>query len=152
MRATRPGSSTLTRLVALFVVAVIVDYPWELAQSALFAQTVEWRAMWWHCFVAGLGDGILVWTIYIIGWAVYRRPTWFERPGRLQYAMMLTAGGLVAVIVEWMAVHVAHRWTYTAAMPLIPGLDIGAVPIFQMLVLPPMIFRLVAAWTYRARK
>jgi len=56
------------------------------------------------------------------------------------------------MIVEWVAVHLAHRWAYAAAMPLIPGLNIGAVPVLQMMVLPPVIFHLVGAWTHRDRK
>jgi hypothetical protein len=28
----------------------------------------------------------------------------------------------------------------------VPGLDVGLVPVAQMLVLPPLIFRLVAVW------
>jgi hypothetical protein len=41
------------------------------------------------------------------------------------------------------------RWMYTAQMPLVPGLDVGIVPIVQMLVLPPLLFRLVAVWCGR---
>jgi hypothetical protein len=38
---------------------------------------------------------------------------------------------------------------YTAQMPLVPGLAIGVVPVAQMLVLPPLLFRLVAVWCGR---
>ena len=58
---------------------------------------------------------------------------------------MLVVGLLVAVGVEWVAVHMINRWTYTAQMPRIPGLEIGLVPIAQMLIQPPLIFRFVSA-------
>jgi hypothetical protein len=35
---------------------------------------------------------------------------------------------------------------YTAQMPLVPGFDVGVAPVVQMLVLPPLIFRLVTLW------
>ena len=38
---------------------------------------------------------------------------------------------------------------YTSQMPLVPGLDVGLVPVVQMLVLPPLIFRIVAIWRGR---
>lgn len=53
-------------------------------------------------------------------------------------------GFVIAVSVEWVAVHGAQRWTYTDRMPLLPGLEVGGVPVLQMLLLPPLIFRVVA--------
>ena len=149
MKSRRLGTGTAARFITLWIVAVLLNYPWELAQSGLFDETAGQGVQWWHCFVASLGDGLLVWAIYACGWAVFRRADWFERPRPAQYAFMLTVGGLIAVVVEWVAVHLAHRWSYTAAMPLLPALDIGIVPVLQMLVLPPVVFRVVAAWTHR---
>jgi hypothetical protein len=108
--------------------------------------------MWWHCLVASLGDGVFVWVIYVIGWAVFGRPDWFERPYWSQYALMLTTGAAIAIVVEWVAAHLAHRWAYSAKMPVVPGLNIGLVPILQMLVLPPVIFRLLASWGNRHKR
>jgi len=41
MKSRRLGTGTAARFIALWVVAVILNYPWELAQSGLFAETVE---------------------------------------------------------------------------------------------------------------
>ena len=65
------------------------------------------------------------------------------------YAVMLMMGLVIGVSTEWMAVHVAKRRVYTSQMPLVSGLGVGVVPIIQMLVLPPLIFRVVAAWRSR---
>ncbi len=139
------------RLSILFTVAVVINYPWELAQAPLYAGGNDLSAMWWHCFVASLGDGVLVLLIFAIGWLAWRRHDWFERPGARGYVLMLVSGLMIAVVVEWIAVHVLQRWAYLYAMPRLPGLDIGVVPIVQMLVLPPLIFRIVAATVSRAR-
>jgi hypothetical protein len=53
---------------------------------------------------------------------------------------MLIAGFTIAIAVELIAVHVLKRWTYTELMPRIPALEIGMVPVIQMLILPPLIF------------
>ncbi len=105
MKSRRHGTGTAARLVALLVVAVILNYPWELVQSGLFVKSVERGVPWWHCFVASLGDGLLVWVIYACGWTMFRRADWFERPRSAQYALMLTIGGLIGVVVAWVAVH-----------------------------------------------
>lgn len=127
----------------IFAVAVAANYPWELAQLPLFAGTQDWRASMAHCFLAALGDGVLVLAIYWAGSLTLRRRDWFRPPGAAGYAFMAGAGLVIAVAAEWLAVHVAGRWTYSQKMPVIPGMEVGLVPVLQMLVLPPLIFWLV---------
>jgi hypothetical protein len=138
-------------LVTLFVVAVLFNYPWELAQSPLYRGMGSMNRMWWHCLVASLGDGLLVLLIFATGWMVLQRRDWFVHPGLRGYVVMLAVGLIISVTIEWTAVHIAGRWTYRERMPLVPGLGIGILPIMQMLVLPPLIFRVAAAW-YRVRR
>lgn len=136
-------------MARLFVVAVLGNYPWELAQAPLYIGMESFRAVWWHCLVASLGDGLLILGLFAAGWLILRQYTWFVHPGVQGYAVMLTTGLVIGIAVEWVAVHLQERWMYTARMPLVPGLAIGAVPVAQMLVLPPLIFHLVALWRGR---
>jgi hypothetical protein len=136
-------------MAVVFVVAVLGNYPWELAQAPLYVGMGSFRAMWWHCFVASLGDGLLVLGILATGWIALGRQRWFVHPGVQGYGVMLMTGLVIGLTIEWIAVHLLGRWMYTAQMPLVPGLDVGVVPIVQMLVLPPLIFRLVAIWCGR---
>ena len=129
---------------ALFAVAVAINYVWEIAQSFLFVGMGSIRAVLWHCFVASLGDGVILCIIHGVGWGVFRRADWFARAGASQYGVMLGAGLVIASAMEWVAVHVLHRWAYTDLMPVVPGLDIGVIPVLQMLVLPPLVFMAVA--------
>ena len=80
--------------------------------------------------------------IVAAGWIALRQEDSFLRPGVRGYLVIITAGLVLAVLVEWVAVHILNRWEYTAMMPTLPGVDIGLVPITQMLVLPPLIFRI----------
>lgn len=59
---------------------------------------------------------------------------------------MLLTGLVIAVGIEWLAVFIANWWAYTARMPLVPALNVGLVPVAQMLVLPPLIFRITTIW------
>ena len=158
MRGQAPGAETHRRshwgplgrtVAAIFVVAVLGNYLWELAQSPLYVGLEDIGTTLWHCFVASLGDGLMVLGIVASGGVILQRPDWFVRPG-LQGAIVMVAVGLVlGVTVEWVAVHVLQRWAYTARMPCVPGLNVGVVPVAQMLILPPLIFRLVAVWYRR---
>ncbi len=127
-------------LALVFVTAVVVNFPWELAQAPLYEWPGEPRNVWWHCFLASLGDGLLILGIFGAGWLAFGRPEWFSNPGLSGYLLMLMTGLIIAIGVEWVAVHLINRWAYTGQMPRIPAFDIGIVPIAQMLVLPPVIF------------
>jgi hypothetical protein len=98
----------------------------------------------WHCFVASLGDGLMVLLIVAVGWITLRRWDWFEQPGVSGYLATFITGLTLAVSVELVAVHILERWEYEAEMPTLPVLGVGLVPIAQMLLLPPLIFRTVA--------
>ena len=139
----------LQQIMAMFLVAVAVNYVWELAQAPLYAGWTGWDNIWWHCFVASLGDGILVWIIFATGWAVFRRFDWIADPDARAIGVMLAAGLGIALAIEWLAVHILERWTYGPRMPVIPVIGIGLVPVLQMLLLPPLIFRIVAGWSGR---
>jgi hypothetical protein len=98
----------------------------------------------WHCFVASLGDGLILLLIFAVGWIAFHEPNWFRQPGVSGYLLMLAAGLGIGVAVEWIGVHIAQRWKYTELMPIVPGFGVGVVPVTQMIVLPPLIFRIVA--------
>jgi len=139
---------TLRTILTVFILAVIVNYPWELAHSPLYEDMSDFSLASWYCFVASLGDGLLVLLIFGAGWMALRRSDWFANPGRRGYLLMLAAGLVIGVVVEWAAVHVMGQWTYAPRMPLIPVLNIGLTPVAQMLALPPLIFR-AAAMSHR---
>lgn len=70
-------------LTILFVVSVLVNYLWEVAQAPLYKGMNNFSVVWWHCGLAVLVDGLLVLLIYAAGWAVLRRRDWFAQPGGL---------------------------------------------------------------------
>ncbi len=137
-------------LPRLFVIAVLINYVWEIVQAPFYVGMKSFKLVWWHCGLAALGDGLLVLLIYAAGWAALRRRDWFVHPGVIGYAVMLLAGLIISVSIEWLAVSVTNRWAYTARMPLVPLLNVGLAPVAQMLVLPLLIFRILAAWCNRA--
>ncbi len=146
----RSSVAPLRCFAVLFIAAVAFNYLWEMAQSFLFVG-MDWgkASTWLHCFTASLGDGVLVWIIFVVGWLAFKRTDWFVYPRGRHYSVMLIAGLCLGVAVEWVGVRLVNRWAYTGQMPLIPGLAIGLVPVIQMVVLPPVIFFVVAAWIKR---
>ena len=125
----KTGASRVAPLgcfAALFVVAVPFNYFWEMAQGFLFVG-MDWEKPppVLHCFMASLGDGLLMWIIFVVGWFTFKRTDWFVYPRGRHYSVMLIVGLCLGVVVEWVAVRLVNRWAYTEQMPLIPGLAIG---------------------------
>lgn len=139
----------LNRAWKIFCIASIVNYPWEVGQIVFydFSGGVLDAAV--HCFIPSLGDGVIVLIIYLAGLLVFRRLDWVDKPGVTNYVVLLVTGFMVAIVVEWLGMVVLNRWKYNPLMPVLPYLNLGLLPILQMLLLPPLIFTLVARWTNR---
>ena len=149
MRPQPDRINPLWHFASIFTVAVALNYVWEIAQSPLYAGIHSWENIWKHCFVASLGDGIILWIIHAVGRIAFGRWNWFIDPGFKGYGVMLGSGLIVALAIEWIAMHLLQRWEYSAGMPIIPGTNIGLVPILQMLILPPAIFYIAGMWIKR---
>ncbi len=148
----KEGRARWGTLMSVYIVAVVLNYLWELTQAPLY---VGWESyntgVLWHCFVASLGDGIMVLLIVAAGRIALHRWNWFERPGFLGCFVMVASGLVLAVLVEWVGVNILGRWEYTARMPIMPEVGVALVPIAQMLVLPPLIFQIVAVYGAKTR-
>lgn len=79
--------------VAAFLIAVGLNFLLEMSQSALFAPMGGTPWAMWRCFVASLGDGVIIIAIAAIGALLFRRLDWFVRPGRAGYVFMAVFGG-----------------------------------------------------------
>lgn len=139
---TAPAPKIARRLLLVFALATGLNYPWELAQTPFYAG-VEFPRAAWHCFVSALGDGLLVLGIYAATAVTTRDSAWYMHPRPRSYVAMAIAGLVLGFAVEWWGVSVAKRWQYSELMPVIPGAGVGAVPVLQMLVLPPVVFWLM---------
>ena len=145
-------SRPLSIIATLLVITLPLNFVWELAQMPLYEEQGDWLAFALHCIIPSLGDGFIVLMIFGVGWLVLRRMDWFARPGLTGYGLMLVTGFLIGVLIEWGAVYILDRWRYTASMPMLPGLGIGLSPVLQMLILPPVIFKLTAWWLDKRRR
>lgn len=133
-------------IVALLVVAVLVNYIWELLQSPFYAGMQINARTFGHCFLASLGDGVTVLFIYFLDWLAFRRRDRIGLPARWRLATMLSTGFVVGAIIEWIGVYALHRWSYNDSMPMLPVMRIGLIPVLQMVILPPIIFLMVGNW------
>lgn len=132
-------------VVRLFAAAVLINFGWEMAQMGLYASTGSWLQDSVGCVSASLGDGGMVLMMWATGALVFRRPDWFRRPRVSGYAFILTTGVMLAAAFETAALG-SGRWAYGPSMPRLPMMPgLGLLPMLQMVILPPVIFKVVSA-------
>lgn len=125
--------------VALF--AFLLNYPWEFLQVPFFeamAAAPHWDAVRF-CTRATLGDAVIALAAFwaVAAWA--RSRTWILEPTTKQVLGFVAAGVAITVAFEWLATEVLGRWAYGSAMPTLPILGTGLLPLLQWIVLPPII-------------
>ena len=138
--AGRPlATPLLGHAVLLSSAAFVVHLAWELVQCPIFFVHGTYDPTWRGMIIAALGDVGITWLIYVGVAAASRCWRWDHRPWRATQWLTLVAAALaIGAFVEWRGVGIG-RWRYTDAMPVIPGLGIGLVPIVQMLLLTPLL-------------
>lgn len=126
---------------AILVWAVPLNFVWEMGQSWTYTGVPAsfWSAVQ-ACGMHSVIDGLCVLGIFWGGVLVFRDLGWRHRPGFAGYFWMGTTGFFLSVVIELNAVYRLEQWSYREAMPLIPGLGVGLLPVLQMLTLPPVIF------------
>lgn len=129
----------------IFGWAVSLNFVWEMAQ-ALFYTEMGPRFLdgLLVCGLASLVDGLIVLGIYGSGVVIFRRTDWIQRSRFAGYFLMIAAGFSVSAIIELNAVYRRGAWRYSPIMPLLPFLGVGLLPVLQMVLLPPIIFAIVA--------
>jgi hypothetical protein len=123
--------------VVLF--ALLLHLPWEFWQVPYFegmAAASHWAAVK-VCTQAAAGDALIALGAFLIVALALKNRRWILAPswrGVLGYI----AGGLVVTVVIERLSTAWGRWTYGEAMPIVPVLEVGLLPVLQWLVLPPL--------------
>ena len=138
LRLARVGDIGATPEINVAAFGFLLNYPWEFLQVPFFvgmAEATHWDAVLF-CSRAALGDAgialIAFWTVAAISGS--RR--WIVDPSARQRVWFVSAGLVVTMVFEWMATEVWRRWEYAPAMPTLPVVGTGALPLLQWIVLP----------------
>jgi hypothetical protein len=126
------------QFAVIFLLAVAVNFAWEMAQSVLYTAMGAPLTATWRCLAASLGDGVIVLGIAGSGWLLFGRADWYIRPRLKEYLLMTVLGFTIAVLIERRAL-AGSRWVYTDQMPIMPIVNVGLVPVLQLIVLPPVV-------------
>ena len=124
----------------ILMLAFIFNLIWENLQAPLYGDAyVQFPRHYMMCFWAALGDVVFVMTLYLIVAWTRKDWLWFQEIRIRDVGIVILFGGAGAIIVEKVALGLFF-WHYTSVMPIIPWINVGLVPILQMLILPLLTF------------
>lgn len=157
-RPTRTGARSAAangrHALALTLAAFALHFAWENVQCPLFFVHGSYDASALGMLVASLVDVGLTWAIYAAVALVSGQWRWARTPWTWeQWLTLLVAAFVLGVVVEQEGL-ATGRWAYREAMPLVPELGVGVVPLVQLLLLPALSFAIaerVCAGRRRAR-
>ena len=91
------------------------------------------------CTQATLGDsGIALAALWVT--AIFAKARgWILLPNKLDFAIFLGVGVVVTILFEELATEMLELWTYSDAIPRLPVIGTGLLPLLQWLVIPLLV-------------
>lgn len=143
----RPQSLTWTPEFNVALFAFLLNLPWELWQVPLFEHmplAPHWEAVK-TCSKAAAGDAAIALVAYWAVAMVVRDRSWVVVPTAARMLGFTVCGLAITIAIERLALARLwmQDWSYSPLMPVVPGLGVGLSPLFQWLVLPPLLIWLL---------
>ena len=124
------------------IFALLLNFPWEMLQAPLFVdmRSSPHAAATMACLQATFGDMVIMLLAHAVVALRARDRRWMVTANGKQLMLFIAIGLSITVLIEWLATRGLwiSNWTYTTAMPLLPGIGVGLVPMLQWLLLPPL--------------
>lgn len=139
MNNRRHNGSLLARVTGLpefnvAIFALLLNYPWEFLQVPLFEQmpsAAHWEAIK-TCTRATLGDAIIMLIAFWAASAFAGSRYWMSDAARRSTLTVFVLTGLaITFAIEWLVQKGLwiDSWSYSALMPVLPGVDVGLSPL-----------------------
>lgn len=127
--------------INISIFGFLLNFVWEIWQAPLFKSMdslTHFQATL-HCTQTALGDVVILLVAFWVIALVAKSRCWIIHSKTMQVIGFIVIGVIITVVIEAIAVHVLQRWQYATAMPTLPILGTGIVPVLQWLIIPPII-------------
>lgn len=123
------------------IFSFLLNFFWEIQQMPFYQIPAEFSHLdiIRNCTLATIGDiGISIAAFWTVA-AISKSRQWFHHPSRWQINSFILVGVVITVVFEALATGVLNKWKYAALMPTLPFLGTGLLPLFQWVLIPPII-------------
>ena len=121
--------------VAIF--GALIAFAWEMLQLPFYGTgELSPAEVAYRCGLASFGDSGIMVASYLGASLGNGRTPWIVEWPISRFLVYLAIGLAITSIVEILAVGADWGWTYSSLMPLVPGTNIGLVPIIMWIIVP----------------
>jgi len=131
---------------SVLIFSFLLNLAWELWQVPFFhgmADQPHWLGVK-ACTQATFGDAGIALAAFWVTALIARSRTWILRRSRSDIAVFIGVGLVATIAFETLATGALERWAYSDAMPRLPVVGTGLLPVIQWLVIPPLVVWLVS--------
>ncbi len=131
--------------IQLLVLALPLELLWEVAQFPLYTVWHEgdWSYILYGLVHCTLGDLIILLVAYWVVALLNRDRSWYLQAVLPNGVLFMVLGVVYTVYSEIMNVRIKGTWDYTDLMPIVPIVEIGAMPFLQWILIPPVLLWLM---------
>jgi hypothetical protein len=125
----------------LAIFAFLLNLAWEVWQVPFFrgmADQPHWLGVK-ACTLATFGDAGIALAAFWITAFFARTRSWIMQPGRSDIATFIGLGLAATITLETLAIGMFNRWDYSDAMPRLPVMGTGLLPLLQWLAVPLLV-------------
>jgi len=125
----------------VLIFSFLLNLTWELWQVPFFhgmADQPHWLGVK-ACTQATFGDAGIALAAFWVTALIARFRTWIKQPSRSDIALFIGVGLVATIAFETLATGALDRWAYSDAMPRLPVVGTGLLPVIQWLVIPPLV-------------
>ena len=125
--------------VAVCAIGFALQWTWEMAQMFAYREMAgqRWQDTVLTCTLATAGDILATLSVYgfiaILKW----NSRWVLQARTGDYVLAGLTGALIAIVTEKLATAYG-LWSYTHAMPVLPVIEVGVLPLLQLIALIPI--------------
>ncbi|MBI5042032.1 MAG: hypothetical protein HZB57_12785 [Gammaproteobacteria bacterium] len=129
----------------LLMLALPLELFWEFAQLPLYTlwQRNDWGYILFSLAHCTAGDLLILLVCYELVALLTRNRSWFAGRTLLNGVVFTLVGAAYTVYSELTNAIPGGDWGYTGQMPIVPVLGIGATPLLQWLLIPPLLLWLM---------
>ena len=134
--------------VALSIIGFVLQWTWEMAQMFAYQELAgqQWQRTLVTCTLATVGDIVATLLVYALVALLSWNSRWILQARRGDYVWAGLGGALIAVVTE-KAAQAQGQWSYTDAMPIVPVVEVGFLPLVQLTILIPTTLWLARRFT-----
>lgn len=128
--------------LAAYILSIgfVLNVIWEFVQLPFYR--IPENGFWGHvsmCLAAAVADILIISILYFFIALIVKDIYWVRQMSQFKTIVSVGLGIGIAIVIERLAITVGW-WEYNAAMPLVPYVNVGLVPVLQMATIPLITF------------